>query len=83
MKKGCMIDFGFPDCFATLSELIQSPVHARAWDKLMRVVRSLQTPLEKLTVLPIAGAIVGAWLGAIPFALDWDRPWQVGPVVWF
>ncbi|XP_035228453.1 phosphatidylinositol-glycan biosynthesis class F protein-like isoform X2 [Stegodyphus dumicola] len=24
--------------------------------------------------------IVGAWLGAIPIPLDWDRPWQTWPI---
>jgi len=24
-----------------------------------------------------AGAVLGAWVGAFPIALDWDRPWQV------
>jgi len=26
------------------------------------------------------GACVGAWLGAIPIPLDWDRNWQRWPV---
>jgi len=25
------------------------------------------------------GALVGAWLGALPIPLDWDRPWQEWP----
>ncbi|KAM8945350.1 GPI ethanolamine phosphate transferase, stabilizing subunit [Pelodytes ibericus] len=24
--------------------------------------------------------VVGAWLGAFPIPLDWDRPWQVWPI---
>ena len=31
---------------------------------------------ERAVVYPSVGSIVGAWLGAIPIALDWDRPWQ-------
>lgn len=27
-----------------------------------------------------ACSVFGAWLGAIPIPLDWDRPWQVWPV---
>jgi hypothetical protein len=23
------------------------------------------------------GAVIGAWLGAWPMPLDWERPWQV------
>lgn len=26
------------------------------------------------------GACVGAWLGAVPIPLDWDRPWQAYPI---
>ncbi|KAL8585159.1 hypothetical protein ACOMHN_013174 [Nucella lapillus] len=25
-------------------------------------------------------SLLGAWLGAVPIPLDWDRPWQVWPV---
>ncbi|KAJ0016203.1 hypothetical protein NQD34_014493 [Periophthalmus magnuspinnatus] len=28
----------------------------------------------------VACSLVGAWLGAFPIPLDWDRPWQVWPV---
>lgn len=26
------------------------------------------------------GTIIGAWLGAVPIPLDWDREWQKWPV---
>jgi len=29
---------------------------------------------------PSVGCILGAWLGAFPIPLDWDRPWQVWPI---
>lgn len=38
---------------------------------------SLQNPLERAVVYPVLLTILGAWLGAFPIALDWDRPWQV------
>lgn len=28
--------------------------------------------------LPAHGAVIGAWFGAWPMPLDWERPWQVG-----
>ncbi|KAL2037426.1 hypothetical protein N7G274_009911 [Stereocaulon virgatum] len=28
----------------------------------------------------VVGSVVGAWLGAIPIPLDWDREWQKWPV---
>ena len=26
------------------------------------------------------GTCIGAWLGAVPIPLDWDREWQVSPL---
>ncbi|KAJ9103819.1 hypothetical protein QFC21_002281 [Naganishia friedmannii] len=39
-----------------------------------------RTQLERATVYPVFGALVGAWFGVIPLALDWDRPWQTWPL---
>ena len=33
-----------------------------------------------MLVYPVIGVLVGSWLGAIPIALDWDRPWQAWPL---
>jgi len=33
---------------------------------------------ESGAMVPAAGCALGAWLGAIPLCLDWERPWQVG-----
>ncbi|CAL1599812.1 unnamed protein product [Knipowitschia caucasica] len=30
--------------------------------------------------ITVACTLVGAWFGAFPIPLDWDRPWQVWPV---
>lgn len=30
--------------------------------------------------ITVACTLVGAWIGAFPIPLDWDRPWQVWPV---
>ena len=40
---------------------------------------SLQKPMDQIYGLSL-GACVGAWLGAIPIPLDWDREWQKWPV---
>ncbi|AQL09809.1 Phosphatidylinositol-glycan biosynthesis class F protein [Zea mays] len=29
---------------------------------------------------PCHGAVLGAWLGAWPMPLDWERPWQEWPI---
>lgn len=37
-----------------------------------------ESAAERALSFGLAGTVVGAWVGAIPLALDWDRPWQVG-----
>ncbi|EME49762.1 hypothetical protein DOTSEDRAFT_68518 [Dothistroma septosporum NZE10] len=45
------------------------------WTRLV----SLQQPLDEVYGMAL-GACVGAWIGAIPIPLDWDREWQRWPV---
>ncbi|KAF2214857.1 hypothetical protein CERZMDRAFT_82761 [Cercospora zeae-maydis SCOH1-5] len=40
---------------------------------------SLQQPFDEVYGMSL-GACAGAWLGAIPIPLDWDREWQKWPV---
>ncbi|CDO98284.1 unnamed protein product [Coffea canephora] len=37
-------------------------------------------PVEYMICLPAHGAVIGAWFGAWPMPLDWERPWQDWPV---
>ncbi|KAF8211577.1 GPI biosynthesis protein family Pig-F-domain-containing protein [Mycena galopus ATCC 62051] len=39
-----------------------------------------RTPIERALLYPAFGALAGCWLGAVPIALDWDRPWQTYPL---
>ncbi|KAK1071782.1 Glycosylphosphatidylinositol (GPI) anchor assembly protein [Friedmanniomyces endolithicus] len=48
---------------------------ATAWLR----IASLQLPVDEVYGMSL-GACVGAWLGAIPIPLDWDREWQKWPV---
>ncbi|TKY73088.1 Phosphatidylinositol-glycan biosynthesis class F protein [Spatholobus suberectus] len=36
--------------------------------------------IEYLICLPAHGAVIGAWFGAWPMPLDWERPWQEWPI---
>ncbi|KIY53841.1 hypothetical protein FISHEDRAFT_13815, partial [Fistulina hepatica ATCC 64428] len=49
------------------------------WIKLF-VERTIRTPIERALAYPVFGAVIGCWCGAIPTALDWDRPWQAWPL---
>lgn len=42
-------------------------------------VAGASAPLDE-TFGGLVGAVVGAWLGAVPIPLDWDREWQKWPV---
>ncbi len=37
-------------------------------------------PLAHLLFQNAVGSVVGAWFGAFPIPLDWDRPWQRWPI---
>ncbi len=37
-------------------------------------------PLARMLFHNAAGTVVGAWVGAFPIPLDWDRPWQAWPI---
>ncbi|KAK7103552.1 phosphatidylinositol-glycan biosynthesis class F protein-like [Littorina saxatilis] len=51
-------------------------------EKWIAVYVQSRPELGKETVIYITTitSVVGAWLGAVPIPLDWDRPWQVWPV---
>jgi phosphatidylinositol glycan class F len=36
--------------------------------------------VELAVCIPAHGAALGAWVGAWPMPLDWERPWQEWPV---
>ncbi|XP_062096733.1 uncharacterized protein LOC133802443 isoform X2 [Humulus lupulus] len=37
-------------------------------------------PIDYMICLPAHGAVIGAWFGAWPMPLDWERPWQEWPI---
>ncbi|KAF8915434.1 GPI biosynthesis protein family Pig-F-domain-containing protein [Mucidula mucida] len=63
----------------SLSSDTESMVIRMTWTRLFAEF-SIRTPVERAIAYPSAGAIIGCWLGAIPIALDWDRPWQAWPL---
>ncbi|KAK5018524.1 glycosylphosphatidylinositol anchor biosynthesis protein 11 [Cryomyces antarcticus] len=68
-------------CAAHVSLLASIPliyvhgVEAARW----RDVVSLMSPVDEVFGAAV-GTLVGAWLGAVPIPLDWDREWQKWPV---
>lgn len=63
----------------SLASNTSSLVHRLTWLRLFAEF-SLRNEFERALVYPSVGALVGAWIGAIPIALDWDRPWQAWPL---
>lgn len=44
------------------------------------VYHSPKSGAERALLYPFFATIFGAWCGAYPLALDWDRPWQAWPL---
>ncbi|KJZ73173.1 hypothetical protein HIM_07370 [Hirsutella minnesotensis 3608] len=68
-------------CAAHFALLGLFPVfYARGVDgEALVAVAGASAPLDE-TYGGLVGAVVGAWLGAVPIPLDWDRDWQRWPV---
>ncbi|XP_062858978.1 phosphatidylinositol-glycan biosynthesis class F protein [Trichomycterus rosablanca] len=60
-------------CLCILGPNVQAWIRVFSRDGAMSV---WDTSLQITTLC----SIVGAWLGAFPIPLDWDRPWQVWPI---
>lgn len=68
-------------CCAHISILSLSPVfYVHGVDApSLRAVLAVAAPLDQ-AFGGFVGAFAGAWLGAVPIPLDWDREWQKWPV---
>ncbi|CAN1170848.1 PIGF/3-ketodihydrosphingosine reductase fusion protein [Linum perenne] len=49
------------------------------WQRLLACTKPIGS-LEYMLCIPAHGAVIGAWLGAWPMPLDWERPWQEWPI---
>ncbi|KAH7547536.1 hypothetical protein FEM48_Zijuj01G0320200 [Ziziphus jujuba var. spinosa] len=46
------------------------------WQRIFAHTKPIE-PIDYMICIPAHGAIIGAWFGAWPMPLDWERPWQV------
>ncbi|KAI6115322.1 GPI biosynthesis protein family Pig-F-domain-containing protein [Pisolithus croceorrhizus] len=67
--------FGYPSLASDTPAL----VNRLNWIRLFAEL-SPRNPVERIVVYPAVGTVVGAWFGAFPIPLDWDRPWQAWPL---
>ncbi|KAF5192832.1 Phosphatidylinositol-glycan biosynthesis class f protein [Thalictrum thalictroides] len=49
------------------------------WQRLFAYTKPIGV-LDYIICIPAHGALIGAWLGAWPMPLDWERPWQEWPI---
>jgi len=71
-----------PACVLGLPSLnsdTPSMISRLTWTRLF-VELSPRNAIERAMLYPTVGTFIGGWLGAIPIALDWDRPWQAWPL---
>jgi phosphatidylinositol glycan class F len=55
-------------------------IYVHGYDgKIWREIVSLWSPIDEVYGAAL-GALFGAWVGAVPIPLDWDREWQKWPV---
>lgn len=64
--------------FALLATLPLFYVHGVSGVR-WRALAGLAAPVDEVFGAAL-GTCVGAWLGAVPIPLDWDRDWQAWPV---
>jgi len=68
-------------CAAHISLLTSLPliyVYGVETDKWRRIA-ALMVPVDEVFGAAVGGCL-GAWVGAVPIPLDWDREWQRWPV---
>ncbi|KAF4363792.1 hypothetical protein F8388_000457 [Cannabis sativa] len=57
-------------------------VFGSSWTDWQRIFANTKPvgPIDYMICLPAHGAVIGAWFGAWPMPLDWERPWQEWPI---
>ncbi|KAM5578507.1 hypothetical protein ABKV19_008691 [Rosa sericea] len=49
------------------------------WQRIFACTKPID-PVDFMICLPAHGVVIGAWFGAWPVPLDWERPWQEWPI---
>ncbi|KAJ0076096.1 hypothetical protein Patl1_34812 [Pistacia atlantica] len=57
-------------------------VYGSSWEDWRRIFAHTKPngSVDYMICLPAHGAVIGAWFGAWPMPLDWERPWQEWPI---
>ncbi|XP_060590232.1 phosphatidylinositol-glycan biosynthesis class F protein-like [Ruditapes philippinarum] len=59
--------------------LIHLQSNVESWSRVF-VFESPDLGMETTVFISSITSVVGAWLGAFPIPLDWDKPWQAWPI---
>ncbi|KAM9565014.1 phosphatidylinositol-glycan biosynthesis class F protein isoform 1-T2 [Guaruba guarouba] len=65
--------------FTTLQCLCMLGPNIQAWIRVFSKHGAMSIWESSLQITTVC-SILGAWFGAFPIPLDWDRPWQVWPI---
>ncbi|KAI4382006.1 hypothetical protein MLD38_008021 [Melastoma candidum] len=67
---------------STMNFVPAASVFGASWSNWQRIFAFTKPNswIDIMICVPAHGAVVGAWFGAWPMPLDWDRPWQEWPI---
>lgn len=67
---------------SSLTVVPAATVFGASWQDWQRVFAHMKLlgGIDYALCLPAYGALIGAWFGAWPMPLDWERPWQEWPI---
>ncbi|KAJ7952002.1 Phosphatidylinositol-glycan biosynthesis class F protein, partial [Quillaja saponaria] len=65
-----------------LTTVPATSVFGSSWTNWQRVFANTRFigSVDYMISIPAHGAVIGAWFGAWPMPLDWERPWQEWPI---
>nr|GMD98889.1 phosphatidylinositol-glycan biosynthesis class F protein [Ipomoea batatas] len=71
--------FNKPLAWAIFSGDQAATVFGSSWTDWHRIFAQTKPAknIDYMVFFPAHGAIIGAWFGAWPMPLDWERPWQL------
>lgn len=73
----CSVDTGKFSFLTSPISVLLSHAHTNIFAFALSFVLRAMSVWDTCLQITVACTLIGAWAGAFPIPLDWDRPWQV------